>query len=599
MSTHHLAENTQQHLNHIDLYNAQVQKYLSENTLSPIQQEAIKIFKRNAQQNKLTDADYNKAVEQFNKSTGFILRKRGVSYVNADIDKRYSYINYPYIDAEAYRETMRNYRQFVHEYNNQAIAYNKNVSLYNSNFTSTKNETLVKEIKDFKAKYNRLFSRKYNSKVIAFNEAKGKVFIKKKNIQTIKYGTELFFSVILGFYTKQLRQYTVTQHKLGLPTGMDKNSLKRVEIDHRKLATHKIDDIPRLGICKRTAQNHVKRLREAGLLTHYVFSNQFNAIKVCINSKILIVLDGNLPKQQNTEKQLVNSVNGKDLHHNSDTIRTLLKEKKKKSDVFNIGSLISGSIQETMKTIPAVSYKNTRGKSQKTDSQNVSQKISKNARKLIQDDVQFAKDLTNKIYDNHTVLRYERLNKAIMYSDLSSVEFKKLLVHDLIKQSSKIWKNHTVYEGEWKRTITILNENLFKNITTKEQMLIKLREYRWKINFARKWFQKNSVNALFPYDYFDNTRKTTAEIGFYGLHYAWKTHLNYCEKRKKAHKQRQIEANKRKRRINNTKKYQNILQKYFAGKVNFEKMYDYINHNLPKQYMDQLEISFKNYNYTA
>lgn len=583
-------------LNHIDLYNQKVATYLDQHPLTPLQQEAIKIFKNQAQQNKLTDAAYNKAVEQFNQH-GYILRKRGLSYVNKEIDNHYNYINLPYIDSEAYRETMRNYRQYVHEYNLQAKEYNKTVASYNNQYTGTKNDILLAEIKAFKVKNNPLFSRNYNKKAVEFNTKKGKVYIKKKKVQTVKYGAELFFSVILGFYTKQLRQFTDKQLKCNKPTSIKKNGLKSLEIDHRKLATHKIDDIPRLDICKRTAQNHVKRLREAGLLTHYVYSNQFHAIKVCINYKILVIFDGNLPKSQNIENKQITVDSGKELHNNSDTTRTLLKEKEKKSDVFNIGSLISDSMLQSLKTSPAVSYKNTRKKVTENPGPEVSPKISENARKIIKDDMQLAEDLHRKIYDNYTVLRYDRLQKLVFDPNFNRVEFKKLVIQDIIKQAAKIWRNHPVYVGEWKRTINLLNENMFKNIHHKENILLKLKEYRWKIDFARKWFLKNSVNALYPFEYFDPTRKTTNEIGFYGLHYAWKSHLNYCEKRKKQHQQLKIDANARKRKISDDKKMQNILKKYYTGKVKFEQMYDYINHNLPKMYMDKLEELFKNYNH--
>ena len=436
-----------------------------------------------------------------------------------------------------------------------------------------------------------------------FNYKKGCKYIKKRNLQTLKDVTELYFSVILGFYTKQLRNYTDTQLKLNLPTTIKKNGLKQVEIDHRKLATHKIKDVVRLEGCKRTLQNHVKRLREAGLLTHYVYSNQFNAIKVSINNKILVVLDGKLPKTQNTQNQIVKEMESKELHNNSDTIRTNLKEKEKKGDVFNIGSIISGSMLQSMKTMSADSYKNTEEKqTEKIKDQlaqkfNVNSKISFNARKIIIDnDKNFAEDLANKVYDKYTVLRYDRLLKLIQYSDLSANEIKKLLTQDIIKQSAKIWKDHNVYVGEWKKTINVLTGNLFKNMVQKETMLQKHREYRWKINFARQLFLKNKqIKALFTYKYFDSTRKTTKEVGFYGLHYAWKSHINYSIKKSQQIKQQKLDAETRKRKISSDKKFQNILQKYFTGKIDFIKMYDYIKNNIP-EYMKKLEEKFKNYN---
>ncbi|WP_272152203.1 hypothetical protein, partial [Tenacibaculum aiptasiae] len=71
-------------------------------------------------------------------------------------------------------------------------------------------------------------------------------------------------------------------------------------------------------------------------------------------------------------------------------------------------------------------------------------------------------------------------------------EFKKIILQDFIKSSAKIWKNHNVYPGEWKKTINALNEQFLENIVNKETLINKLREYRWKLNFARKWFIKKA-----------------------------------------------------------------------------------------------------------
>ncbi|MEY8862485.1 hypothetical protein, partial [Tenacibaculum singaporense] len=50
----------------IGLYNQKVHEYLQNTTLDAITQLAIKLFKDNAQRNKLNNTQYNKAVEEFN-----------------------------------------------------------------------------------------------------------------------------------------------------------------------------------------------------------------------------------------------------------------------------------------------------------------------------------------------------------------------------------------------------------------------------------------------------------------------------------------------------------------------------------------------------
>lgn len=585
--------------NHIDLYNAKVLAYLQANPLTPIQQHAIKHFKDNADRNKLSIEDYNKQVEIFNRS-GLILRKKAVNYSHPKIDSNYSYINYPMIDREAYHETMKNYRQQKNEYNIQVAAYNKLVNGYNLAHNPKEAKKYASEISAFKEINNSLFTNQYNKQVVAFNEKVGFVCIKQRTKQTIKDATELFFSVIVGFYAKQLKKYNKALEQTGQSTRIAKNNLKALEIDHYKLANHNIDGITRLTSCKRTAQNHIKRLREAGILTNYFYSGQKKAIKVHLNPKILVVFDGKTPKKQNIENERFTPIESKDLHDNSDSTRTLLKEKEKKSNVFNIGSLITDLMPQS-----DVFYKNTSSNKNPLDEKanqgppknaNINRKISENARKIIIDDRQLAENLFKKVYEKYEVLRFDRLLQLEMYSDLSNEEFKTLLVQDIVKQSYKIWKNHNVFQGEWKRTINRLNEILFKNIETKEMMLQKLKEYRWKINFARQWFLKNQPNALFPYQYFDPTRKNTNEIGFSGLHFAWKSHLKYNELKAKKLQNEKIEAKKRQRRLSDVKKMNNILQKFYTGKINFNKMYDYINQNLPPIFLQDFERLFKEYN---
>ncbi|MEY8860176.1 hypothetical protein, partial [Tenacibaculum singaporense] len=106
-------------LTKIGLYNQKVHEHLQGTTLDAITQLTIKLFKDNAQRNKLNDAQYNKAVEEFNTQHGYLLLKKGKEHEKA-ISKHYNYINYPFLDRSAMKSTMDNYRQYVHSYNQQA-----------------------------------------------------------------------------------------------------------------------------------------------------------------------------------------------------------------------------------------------------------------------------------------------------------------------------------------------------------------------------------------------------------------------------------------------------------------------------------------------
>uniref|UniRef100_UPI00232C52D3 hypothetical protein n=1 Tax=Tenacibaculum aiptasiae TaxID=426481 RepID=UPI00232C52D3 len=121
----------------------------------------------------------------------------------------------------------------------------------------------------------------------------------------------------------------------------------------------------------------------------------------------------------------------------------------------------------------------------------------------------------------------------------------------------------------------------------------KLREYRWKLNFARKWFiKKAQMKALFPYKYFDKNRTQTNEIGFYGLHKVWLKNKKYKEQREQEKKRLEIEASARerekkeeKRRISIQQKLTKAINKYESGKYTHEQLYSYVQDNLPHEYL--------------
>jgi DNA-binding Lrp family transcriptional regulator len=601
-----ITSNKPKNLNHIDLYNLQVKKYLELNVLTPIQQHAIKIFKDNAFRNKLIDSDYNLEVESLNKS-GLILRKKAIAYKNEAIDTGYTYINYPYLDREAVKTTMSNYRQYIATYNKKVKEDNKPISIYNLSVLTSKDAKIKKQIKAFKKEHNYLYTRDYNLKVEEYNADFTNKIYKKKPIQTIKFSSEIVFHTLLGFYVKQLKLRNQSLMQMNLSTSTDKNSLPRLKVNHRSLAIHKIEGIARLDICKKTVQNHVKRLREAGLLTNYVYINQNKPIQVNFNTKILTILDGKLPKRQESANQLITPPSLKVLHHKNETTNSILKEKKKKGNVSNIGSLITGSSLQSLKTkSPAVSYKNTTVKSTKKENQVAAknlgyvEKISNNYRNRFQNTQLMAADLANGVYDAYKGLRYDYLKQVIQYGNLTNEEFAHILQQDVLKSSAKIWKNHSVFVGEWKKTINQITEIFFTSCQNKDQMLQKLIEYRWKLNFARKWFSKNERNALFPFQYFDKTRVKSGELGFFGLHSVWKTHLNYLLKRQKEEKAAKLTAAQRQRKLTNNKKLEKAINQYYSGKWSFNRLTNYVQDSLGNDYYLKLPSLIKNSsNFTA
>ncbi|MFL0063716.1 hypothetical protein [Tenacibaculum maritimum] len=617
---------TQNHkiiLSNIGIYNQSVKDALRKHKITLIEQHAIKNFMDGAYRNKLTDAQYNEAVEQFNKS-GLLLLKKGAEQEQNQQPKlpQYSYINYPYLDSEAFKNTMDNYRQYVYKYNVKTELENEEIRIYNSTIVKSPfqlTDTQKERKATFEKENKKMFSREYNQLVVEENK-KGAIFSKRK-IQKIKPVSEIIFSILVGFYTSQLKVRNAYLLQMKRPTSTLKNSLPKLKIDHRKLATHEIKGIPRLGICKRSAQIHVKRFREAGILINYKMINQNKPISVNFNNEIIEVLDGNSPKQQLAENKSFNSENLHNLPYNSDTTRTKnLKEKEIKGCANSTTSNECGSMlanqNESNTASPAEGYKNTRRISNKTEIRieggekiklpdflnkpvvkNKTDLLTTNFLNRLENEKDFAAKLANGEFENYRGLRYDYLSKIDQYGLLSTDEFKQIVIQDFIKSSAKIWKKHNVYVGEWKKTINLLKTQLFKNITHKSTVIKKLKELRWKLDFARTWFsKKEDVNALFPFAYFDKTRTNSNELGFYGLHSIWKSHLKYQEKKAQNDKELAQNSSARKRKLSMQKKLTRAISKYDLGQFTYRQLFNYVQDNLSHDYLTLLPALIKTEN---
>ncbi|PKH51892.1 hypothetical protein CXF68_14885 [Tenacibaculum sp. Bg11-29] len=605
----------------IGLYNQAVKDGLNTRKPDPILQHTIKNFIDNAYRNKLTNTQYNKAVAVFNTAHGLLLLKRGNERENEQ--KQYAYINYPYLDRQAVKGTMDKYRQYVFQYNEKTDVENDDIRKYNNTVVAQHfqlSETQKKRKAAFHTQNKKEFARDYNELVI--QENKGIAIIPKRAIQKIKYSSELVFHVLVGFYVSQLRTRNAYLLEMKKSPRTLKNSLPKLKIDHRKLATHKIADIPRLSICKKTAQNHIKRLREADILINYLRINQNKPVSVNFNPLIIEILEGNPPKPQPPQNKPFNSLIEKSLHDSNETTRTKILKEKEIKDCANSTALIkSGSMpeqdNESNSERLAGGYKNTKGiRNEKQNSFGGANKIilpdflnttskpiktsnqlTRNFLNKLEDDQVLAKKLAAGAYDHYKGERYDYLLKIVQYGLLSTEDFKQVILQDFMKSSAKIWKKHNVYVGDWKNTINRLKGQMFVNMVNKETVIAKLKEYRWKLEFARNWFlKKEEVNALFPFAYFDKTRTKSNELGFYGLHSIWKSHLKYLEKKEINGKKEIQDSNIRKRRLSAQKKLTRAISKYELGTYNQEQLFNYVQDNLPHEYLLLLPNLIKNQN---
>ncbi len=584
-------------------YNQKVETFLQSKSLTPIEQAAVKLFKDNAQRNKLSDKEYNIEVEKFNNLHGFFLYKKGKASETSQSDRYYNYINYPYIDTQAFRETMEKYRQYVYKYNKQVAEENRDIAEYNTTVKKSLTDDEKRQKIDFKKRNQKEFTRHYNE--LAHEDNLQERIIPKKRIQPVKYQTEVIFSVLLGFYSKQLKKRNGFHLEMNIPTSCKKSDMPKLKINYAAVAKHKIEDIARLDISKKTVQNHVKRLREAGIFTNYIFINHKRPVLTQFNTEILTVLDGNLPKSLTSQNELLTEDSEKVLHNKviaftgTSKIKEKIKDFADSKDEKGTASLRLPSLQS-----PAEGYGNTMrarceipngGGGNFSQNKNKIELLTDNFMLKLQDEQQLAELLATNYYEKYKGLRYDYLKKVAMYGLVSSEEFKEVLIQDFIKSSAKIWKKHNVYVGEWKKTINYLKGEIFKGMTQKETMINKLREYRWKLEFARKWFAKHKeFKALYPSAYFDRTREKSFEVGFFGLHKFWRKHLEIIQSKENEKKEAVRTGNQRKRRLSAQKKFGNAILKFHLGKMSFNELFDYVQNNLPEEYLPLLANSINN-----
>ncbi|CAL2095489.1 conserved protein of unknown function [Tenacibaculum sp. 190524A02b] len=593
-------------LSEIGMYNQAVKNNLATFELSPIQIHTIKNFNDNAQRKGLTTSQYNKEVEEFNNRNGFILLKKGVEIEVKSTN--YPYINYPYLDNSAIYAAIIKYRAYRDKYNLQVQEENKEINNYNKQVVKHSDKAVLKAIAKFQKDNNSKLTREYNSLVEGYNTSLKGYYVAKKRKQYIKDFTEEIFYVLLYFYAGQLKKRNAFLLEMNRPTSVYKNAMPSLKLNPYDIVKHKISGVKKFTICKKTAQNHVKRLREAGLLLNRRFFGSNRPVEYNFNPEIVEIFDGNPPKSRAPEKPEFFGENEKKLHNKKHTTCSIFLKENKIKDCANstVDNKCGSMLEENESTFILQEHRGisseknlSRGEVQKImpswwkQPKNTNNRLTTNFIGKLEDSKVLAEKLAAGEYDSYKGLPYSYLVKVSQYAYLPNDEFKQVVIQDFIKSSAKIWKGRNVYVGEWKKAINMLEEQLFNNITQNETIIKKLREYRWKLDFARRWFKKAEVNPLYPASYFDNTRTKQKEIGFYGLHSHWKSHLKYQAQKEKDAKEKVQKANQRKRRLTAQDKFKKAIRKYELGKLSANQLYNYVDNNLPNDFAVQLPSILK------
>lgn len=519
---------------------------------------------------------------------------------------------YPYIDVDAMAVTMQNYRNHIAAYNEKVKAFNWSVDQHNEAVKKFRDEN---KLTDVQIQFSALFYKKnqskrtaeYNRLADAFNEQYG-LLVERKRLQTVKYATEFVFQQILYYYSTQLAKITGQMMKLGSAIA---KPLPAAEINAFEITDLRRGEAKSLAVCSATVRNHRERLEEAGVLDSYEFRGHKRAVKMKINSNILVVFDAKSRQLVGAENQSLTPETCKEFENTKEVTRPNkrnIKNKENGSADFQENGTASPEFSSVFyKIIP----KQGADSAGPAAPENV--KVSPSDKLLAQ--IQHPQELANRLADgefvNYSPIDIRILQREAYDGTLTKDQFAELLIQDFFKSSARLWRASSPYPGSWKKAINAWMENRFwmRNQSGEwlyhKQLMVKLiQEYRWRITNAEKWFRKTGIKPLYPGDYFDFSRKRKEELGFEYTKTAWERHLKYLEQKPKKVAAGKREAEKRAVRIDYSKRFQNQLNRFFRGRISFEDLHDYVINNLPKQYHERLaetvlNISVTKTNYTT
>ncbi|MFP9114330.1 hypothetical protein ACLI1A_10320 [Flavobacterium sp. RHBU_3] len=508
---------------------------------------------------------------------------------------------YPMINDQAFNQMMDNYRRFVDEYNMATEWENVDIANHNQRvelFLSRKATPLQKNYAGHFAKLNKeLDGREYNAAADKVNAEHGPI-IKKIPLHILKYTTEQFFQNFLHVYNRQLMQRNTEYMRLRVtePTPLPSLKINSFLITQLQRA----DGVSSLKVCGKTVRNHRQHLEAAGVLVKSVFRGHTAAVEVEINPEILVVFDLRTNKLTAPVNQSVTIDERKTLPDN-DEITGAYKEEYQEKNGATQPFVDKVSAKPTSSShYRGISYRVTGCKGQNfteggaAAGENLKKNIAEELRQRIMHPQELAEALAAGEF-NHYVPIDIRILKAAAYDGMmSAAEYRELIIQELLKQSAKIWINATPYAGSWKNAINHWMQHKFLNFKGEPfgpaNVFDYLEEYRWRLEQARRWFSRASVDVkpLYPSDYFDTRRKTKAELGFEGTVAMWKRKLQYDEKRPIEKRKQEKKAEKRLQRISDNHKLNHQVKRYLGGKVSLIQLCEYVHENLPKEFYEKL-----------
>lgn len=506
----------------------------------------------------------------------------------------------PLLTKEAKHQTMINYRAFRKEYNESVFIKNQVIEAANNAirvaFSNEEFNEVQKEYsKLFYSKNHKLKAVKFNQLAEKFNSEYGNC-VELKKIQPIKSAAEPIFFQMLHLYSIQMELQTLEFIKVGVS---EPSTVPQFEINPSHLTHLRREDDFTLDLNNKTIRNYKERFEEAGILYYYYFQGHKKGVKMHINSQILTVFDAKTSKMTTSENQPLTPSKGKNVTHNNEATRAfktnINKRENGQAAFLDKGTPPAGfSFSFYRSTLPQDENSKLGGGCKNVK---VSETLSDLLENQIIPDQALAKNLSSGAYNNYSRIKKTVFEKEAYSGTMSRENFKTLVVQEFFKNAARLYRDRTVFVGSWKIAINSYMEKMFlasngngNFLYSKALMADKLEEMLWRLNNAAQWFNKSKIPSLFPNDYFDFTRKTAKEIGFEYTEKAYKKHVKYLATKPRKQKEVAKKAAERVVKINYSKKFDTKVASFFKNRISFTDLIDYVNTNLPGEYLQKLHI---------
>ncbi|WP_323028438.1 hypothetical protein [Gelidibacter japonicus] len=529
----------------------------------------------------------------------FVQEKGAIHYVRQDVTPKI--LTKQEIFKPQRNMMMDNYRHYVQQYANRCYAMNKEIIAYNKTVQSHIKETdskdeSIRRTEMLQSGLGKVSIEEYNEAAKIENKNNGRLLIELKKHVPIKKPTEAIFSMILFKYSMQINEKNAMLERCGAVTT---RAIQKVKINPYELANTTINDVDTLPYTKRTIQNHINRLIDAGVLFNYTFNGSNKPVEYHVNNDILVIYDHKTQKTLTADNELFNSQGGKNFHHNEIVTRAN-KDKKKITEIvskqFPLKEVLQSFVphdnqsKKNKSTNPPIAKKDAPAAEKSAKNSEFLREMTLPSQTLIQ-------QLTNGDHDNYRMdpNLINGLEREALHGNMNTREFRELLLQIFIKMSAPIWKGKNVYMGVWAKAYMLMDDEFLLNfngsVPSKMNAIHFFNNLVWRLTYAKDYFRNfTEFRPLFPSDYFDPTRKLKGSGGFAYTLEALKDQMEYENAAKKRKEKRERDAVPRNKAITARRLVEKKINEVVKGNITVSQLHDYVKNNahIPQDYIMNL-----------